>query len=591
MKQDNRIPKVIEDFTPKAQATDMLSFLSFDDWLGAKETESQDWIIVARSSKIKPSDFWTFSALATPPDGNLTKLLEQPTWDVDMKFGHPFFYGVGGEKVAHYDPGTSDVKKGVEFKPFVIYREFQDYIPNHFELSQSFMLYHNLFFVPESQEFRSIDHNGDIQCVVRIEQDQHDNKLIAISCHHLKDFLAANQSYLIRYHDHRRFSEADISGAIGGQFKKQIFSSPSSCFELWLRTDIPFDAYRSLSRLVGKDVVPPYQEPDKNRTLFATGKRKGEFISFLISLDEQGNEVESTCDEDELSNYFTDRGTPHFLTPVFFEQRVLAKYYAEPSRYTVGNSGVGCLSIWSIPIDITDEELVQVWLGDLGNIPHKEQLHWRQFNVPPRGTITRHRFLRDFMAEFADPPDDPLHLFWASFEEVQSEVNSRYAEEFLLRLGKEDNHIYQTFHLPLTEEWKEFDEQIQFLAKITIDSINVDLISRVSGKKIDGKEIKGSIALLHTYLSQLEPNEEICSQVVLPFQAIQSLRSTGSAHRKGEKFQQALLRLQIDNLSNREKVKRLLSDTARSLASIAEIIRNKKATPEGNSPDCKSVRS
>lgn len=56
-----------------------------------------------------------------------------------------------------------------------------------------------------------------------------------------------------------------------------------------------------------------------------------------------------------------------------------------------------------MPIDITKEDLVQVWLGDLSKLPDKEQLHWRQYNVPPQGTISQYRFETDFEAKFSGP--------------------------------------------------------------------------------------------------------------------------------------------------------------------------------------------
>jgi hypothetical protein len=297
------------------------------------------------------------------------------------------------------------------------------------------------------------------------------------------------------------------------------------------------------------------------------------FATFIIDRDEQGKNIESTCNEKELSNYFTDRGTPHFLTPVFFRREVLVKYYQEPSRYRVSDSGVGCLDLWHLPIDITEEELVQVWLGDLGRIPYKEQLHWRQFNIPPRGKITRHRWLRDFMAEFADPTDDPIYYFRVAFEEVQRETRARYNDDLFQGLDGKDKYAYEALHLPLTEEWKEFDEQVQALAKVTTDSLNIDLLSRESGQKIDGKLIKGSIDLLGAYLNGIGVTEEIRKQILYALHAIQTIRSTGAAHRKGSNFNKALQRFQLDNLSNRAKVKKLVTDLTRALSLIAEAIR------------------
>ena len=576
MSQDNRIPSVIRDFVGQPAMRNVLSFLAFEDWLAKKEIESKDWIVVARSWRDGNTDLFTFSALASAAKDNLKRLLSKPDWDVRLEFGKPYFYSYGREKAIRYDPCINAEVDDIEFRPFVIYRDFHGLVPSAFELVQNFVLYHEAFFVPEQSEYHCIDDDGEIHPIVRIRQENN-NRLVLVDAHHLRDYLAANRCYLVRYHDHRRRASEDISKHIKGQFASYRLSDKSSCFKLWLRTDIPWNNYKSASFLLGKDVVLPYPEPDKSHTWFATGEKEQKFATFIIGRDEQGKDVESTCNEDELSNYFTDRGTPHFLTPVFFKREVLVKYYQEPSRYRVNDSGVACLDLWDLPIDITEEELVQVWLGDLGRIPYKEQLHWRQFNVAPRGTITRHRWLRDFMAEFAEPTD-VVYYFRVAFEEVQREAKARYGESLFQGLDAKDRHAYETLHLPLTQEWKEFDEQVQALAKVTVDSLNVDLLSRESGQKIDGSSIKGSIDLLGAYLSKMGVEEDARRQIMYALHAVQTIRSTGAAHRKGSEFNKVLQRFQLYNLSNHVKVKKLVVDLTRALSLIAEAIRQTRTS-------------
>lgn len=579
MNKDNRIPSILRDFTGKEESRKILSFLAFEDWITKEETKSSDWIVAARSWKEGTNNFFTFSALASATKDNLERLLSKANWDVQLEFGKPFFYVCDGEKKAHYDPGLEAEIGGIKFRPFVIYREFHGFIPNTFELVQNFILYHEAFFVTEKNEYQRIDDDGNIRPIVRIKQENN-NRLVLIDAHHLKDYLAANQCYLVRYHDHWRRVKEDISEHIKGKFASYSLGDESSCFELWLRTDIPMNGYQSSSSILGKDVIFPYSEPDKRHTWFATGKREKKFAKFIISRDEQGNDVEFTCNEEELSNHYVDRGTPSFLTPVYFNREVLIKYYQEPSRYKVSNSGIGCLDLWHLPIDITEEELVHVWLGDLGRIPYREQLHWRQFNVSPRGTITKYRFLRDFMAEFAEPTDAPVYYFRVAFEKIQQEAKARYGEELFLDLDEKDRHAYQTLHLPLTEEWKEFDELVQVLAKITVDSLNVRLLSRESGQKIDKRSIKGSIDLLEVYLSKIGIKENIREQIIRSLRTVQTIRSTGAAHRKGSNFDKELQHFGLDKLSNSAKVKKLIIDLTGALSLMLEAIRQKETSED-----------
>jgi len=177
------------------------------------------------------------------------------------------------------------------------------------------------------------------------------------------------------------------------------------------------------------------------------------------------------------------------------------------------------------------------------------------------------------MAEFADPTDDPIYYFRVAFEETQREAKARYGDDLFQGLDDKDRHAYETLHLPLTEEWKEFDEEVQALAKVTVDSLNVNLLSRESGQKIDGSLIKGSIDLLGDYLSGMGLTEDIKEQIIQPLRAVQTIRSTGAAHRKGSNFDKALQRFQLDNLSNLAKVKKLVVDLTRALSLIAEVMR------------------
>ena len=146
--------------------------------------------------------------------------------------------------------------------------------------------------------------------------------------------------------------------------------------------------------------------------------------------------------------------------------------------------------------------------------------------------------------------------------------------DFFLVLDEKDSHAYETLHVPLSEEEKEFDEQVQALAKVTVDSLNVELLSRASGKHIDGNEIKGSIALLGAYLINTDLREEQVASILSAFHAVQSIRSTGSAHRKGANYRKALKQFGLDGIPNSTKAKKLLLDLTQALEMIAAVMRS-----------------
>ncbi|MHA1851660.1 MAG: hypothetical protein ACTSW8_10485, partial [Candidatus Thorarchaeota archaeon] len=90
----------------------------------------------------------------------------------------------------------------------------------------------------------------------------------------------------------------------------------SFIYELVIARHGMSDRYKTYSRLLGKDVILPNQE--------ISLQQDKEYAEFKV-VNRNGEEIESTSNEKELSNFFTDRMTPHFLTPVFFSSDVIGR--------------------------------------------------------------------------------------------------------------------------------------------------------------------------------------------------------------------------------------------------------------------------
>jgi len=567
---DNRIPPVIKDFVNSENPEDIdgLNHLSFTDWISNKEHLSSDWTIVARVNRTKDDeDFYTISCFATPPtDETRGELFKQGTWEINSEFGIPYINGSIEDDWEFAQHTEYQIGKAT-LTPFVIHRSFHTYIPSRFEVIQHFLLYYEAFWVEEKREYQSVEENGDIITVIKHIKNSQEDEIIYVNTKYLRNYLALIKSYLVRFHDHRR------------RFKDQMpFKSKDASFaddQCSYRIDVYnknfIKGFLSYSRLLGKDIIKPFDKPFARFT-FDTPEK--DYVSFIIGADKNGNNIECTCNEDYLSSYFTDTGAPNFLTPVYFNKVVLLKYYSEPKRFEVTSHHFSCLSLWRIDIDITKEGLVQVWLGDLGRLPHNEQLHWKQYNVQPRGTISKYRFEADFEAKFSSPTveESPIAYLKSAHNELNAKSSKLFADNIFLELEENDQHYLKVVRIPLTEEWKEFDEQIQALAKIFCDSINVKLLESISGRKIDNKEIKGSISLLYVTLEKLGVEKEKINLTIEALQAIQTIRSTGAAHRKGEKFEHSLEKYKLNNLTNEDKIKLLTINLHNGLQSVIDHI-------------------
>ena len=97
------------------------------------------------------------------------------------------------------------------------------------------------------------------------------------------------------------------------------------------------------------------------------------------------------------ANNFQEKVILAKIVSARFRREVLAKYFAEPERYSVSDGQLTCLSLWSCQIDNDLPSHVVVFLGDLGrDLPYEERLHWRQFNVSPEGGVRETNFRRSF---------------------------------------------------------------------------------------------------------------------------------------------------------------------------------------------------
>ncbi len=140
--------------------------------------------------------------------------------------------------------------------------------------------------------------------------------------------------------------------------------------------------------------VPRLEEREQER----------DYPTFIYALDpETGQPLAHTCDPGQLGAYSDKDGTRlHFLNPTYFKREVLQPYAAEPSRYRLSSSRLSCLDLWGLDLSFNGANLVEVYLGDLGqSLPSDEWGHWRTHNVPPEGEMDEGRFRRDFLNQWA----------------------------------------------------------------------------------------------------------------------------------------------------------------------------------------------
>lgn len=266
-----------------------------------------------------------------------------------------------------------------------------------------------------------------------------------------------------------------------------------------------------------------------------------------------------------LSNYFgANPGSPHFLTPTYFDIKVLDKYKSDSKNYEIRDSDIFYLRDWSIPFSINEENKVVVWLGDLGRIPYKEQQYWKAFNDTPKGKMEEKFFARQILNTWTDASrqeNNTIHLL----DVANNFIMNEYGEPLFKKLSETDSEIYKSFVLPTNLSMPEYQQFLMKLCKLTAESINTKLFKRIMSEVYDGS--KGSIAQLDDFLKFIEIDLEgiLYSAIKKPYDS----RNKLAGHRASLKEYNKVWKRNTDyEINTIDDAKSLLDDLNKALSSV-----------------------
>jgi hypothetical protein len=491
----------------------------------------------------KPSDrFAVFSALLEPRF--VKKALKEDGWDLRVGNGFPGFsqsWRKGKGMTTYHRFGTEGIR------PLVIYRDFHGVWPSYIELCEEFRHFHNLAEDHKNQRLLDFDESGYEVEVAKIGE-----RRVEINFVYLRRFLSATRLHLAIYFESVRYSRINFDDVPKNQRLLEYRDTASRYSLRVAKCDFHRD-FHTFSRLLGKMIIfpPPIEECGKWPF---DEKRVEPEVSFVIGVNPDGTPVENTSNPDQLANDFgANPGAPSYLTPVYFRREVLQKYYAEPERYSVEDGYLRCLGLWGIQIDNSHTTHVIAFLGDLGrDLPYRERLHWKTYNVPPPrdAGISETFFRRSFLAQFAEPSSVDL-IFRNEYQELNNAWQDKFGWLLFLDPADDDKHIL-TVHIPTTESQRELDEQILWLAKLLVDSLNeaelVKGLLKVENEKGIGK--------FERFLESKQcPHTK---EIVQFLRDVQRLRSTSAAHRKSQDYQRTMDRLGLTGKRTPDVMRALL---------------------------------
>ena len=413
------------------------------------------------------------------------------------------------------------------------------------EVIEEFRHFHNLYHDRHNDRYIQVDERGGDNLVVEVSADR-----VRAKTRYVRQFIASRGLHLAVYFDHRAEAPVEIAAA-----KAKLPDATVICDDLRFSFHVgDFADKRAFSRLIGKKIISPL--PVDQCGIWPYGSEPKKFVNYIIGVNAYGKDVDHTCNPDDLANYFgLNEGAPHFLAPVWFTRDVLRKYYDHPEKYSVEDGYLRCGSLWGLRMDNDLPSHVAVFLGDLGQmLAYEEQTYWKSSNVPPASNeLSETNFRRSFLAQFANPTAPDLVLK-QKLADLQEAWEQRYGWQLFRQLRDDDAHVLKQLRIPLVESMGEFEHQVLLLAKLLIDSLNDEDLVRECGSLVPDEK---SISKLERFFeAKRYPHKDRDLKLL---RLLQSVRSTGAAHRKGERFQKVRKELGLDDKVATDVFRDLLS--------------------------------
>lgn len=491
-----------------------------------------------------------FSALV--PTEMVSKLVaDERSWDIGPYDGKPSIWTHirGQEKTHRYYPFGND--EGIE--PLVIMRDFNGMKPSFLELAQEFRFYFNLFHDAPRNRYLEINKNGD-----EIEVARYTERKMEVRTDLIIKFAAVKQMAIAIYLESHRYSKPSLE-ALGLEEVRDIDRGSLFCVPWCI---VPSDNILNQECATWALIVGAKKYILPSPTPFEVGDPAERFQEFIIGLAEDGRPIRHTCDPSKLADYFgANPEAPNYLTAVHFRSEVLAKYYADPSKYSVEDGYLRCGSLWGIKIDNDHEDYITAFLGDIGrDLSEIERDYWISFNIAPVGDgISRTNLKRSFMTQPTDPerPDLLFRQFYQSFGDQFVKTSGW---RFFIPLHQKDLHFFTGLRLLAKDNQAEFDSQLLSLTKVLIDSLNEkEIAKRAESIEPNEKGIsKLGKMLTSCGLSGFEQNIKF-------LRVLQDLRSKSAAHRKGSSYDALVEELQLSDVGQKAVYTGLVSSAVEFL--------------------------
>lgn len=404
----------------------------------------------------------------------------------------------------------------------------------YYEVLQEYAHLTEIYWRPEQRAYCRFDRNGDFDHIVSVtsKEDVGSVTLVSFKREPLEEYLAVTNSVLVRMFD---FTLPGIDE-----------DDDSSHFP-----DIPENVCRESKGFFYRQMIDPGNaantrgiqviRPSRPRSeIFSsmrekwTGRKEGRYVEFIAWdwRNKQNARISTDPDCTINCNKNSESSLPPELSIVFFNPEVLARYKADPDKYTIMPRMISCRRAWVLSdFGVNEANQVHAYISELRKLPYDEQLHWFRFKEEPKAGISQAVIETDFWNRISSKVDALREIVTTAGDWHRSDVD-------WWKLG--DEELLRRVTTPLTNSQKEWAGAFSDLSTLVIDGFQVKAIrARLREMCIAFDKEEKSLSLIEKLLigrCELGVGERLCG-----LRKVHRIRSTLFAHFGGS---------EADNLAN-----------------------------------------
>ena len=433
---------------------------------------------------------------------------------------------------------------------------------SYFEINQKIAQVLELHYIHDKRSWCKLDEIGDLDEVIVTNEIQlnHKDKLktIAIRKEELSKYVTATDQLLLRMIDFLAYVPSRFNGWNGERkiekintavtFGEQTIILPTGSFFRGIQL---VDISMFMDKLV--------------KTAWGNDEKEKEYVDLIINDFRHNKICTHSCNPNELNSYFEDTGKPFATSPAFFDTEVLRKYKSDSEKFTVKSRSIECRGAWYLrSYDINDAGQVSVYVCDLNKLPFREQLHWKQYNVEPKTSISKRAFENDFLGKFSDEENVLEKL-----KRLLSKMNDSNLDWWKLKTSEGLTKL----HYPYTDSKDEWADELLNFDQVIVEGFDKKSLKAKANELSAHVENKfGTLRIIENILIAKGFEVEDAHSIMSVFHEVHNLRNKVKGHVSGSEAEDLRKKALKDHGSYNNHFKQLFEKVLESLEILFEEI-------------------